>query len=37
MPVDFQSLGIAIRQYAEVGVFFQRAGEVDKIAVGFRS
>src|SRR6476660_1017494 len=37
MPVNFQGLGIAIGQYSEVGIFFQRAGEVNKIAVGFRS
>ena len=37
MPVNLQSLGIAVGQYAEVGVFFERAGQIDKIAVGFRS
>ena len=36
MPVDFQRLGIPLGQDAQVGVFFQRPGEVDEIAVGFR-
>src|ERR1700681_3851224 len=35
MAIDFQSLGIAILEQAEVSVFFQRLGEVDEVAVGF--
>ena len=37
MPINFERLGIAVGQYAQVGVFFQRPSEVDKIAIGFRS
>ena len=36
MPVDFERLGIAIGQDAKVGIFFQRPGEIDEIAVGLR-
>ena len=36
MPVDFQSLGIAVGEYAEARIFFQRAGQIDEIAVSFR-
>ena len=35
MPVNFKRLGIAIGQQAKVGIFFQRLGDVDEIAVGF--
>ena len=35
MPVNFKRLGIAIGEQAEVGVFFQRPGDIDQIAVGF--
>ena len=35
MPVNFKRLRIAFVQQAKIGVFLQRAGNVDKIAVGF--
>ena len=34
MPVNFERLGIAIGQQAKVGVFLQRPGNVDEVAVG---
>src|SRR5271166_4178982 len=33
MPVDFERLGIFLVQKTEIGVFFERTGEVDEIAV----
>src|SRR6202041_4099503 len=35
MPVDFQRFGISILEQAKVGIFFQRLGKVDEVAVGF--
>ena len=35
MPVNLQRLGISIGQQAKVGIFLQRPGQVDEIAVGF--
>ncbi len=35
MPVNFERLGIAIGQQAKLGVFLQRPGDVDEIAVRF--
>ena len=35
MPVNFERLGIAIGQQAKIGVFLQRPGDVDEIAVSF--
>jgi hypothetical protein len=35
MTVDFERLGVAIGQNAQVGVFFERTGEVDQVAVRF--
>ena len=37
MPIDFERLGIALGQDAQVGVFFQRPGEIDEIAVSLCS
>src|SRR5208283_41385 len=36
MPVNFQRLRILFHQNAQVGIFLERPGEVDEIAVGFR-
>src|SRR5271165_2132932 len=36
MPVNFQRLWILFHQNAQLGVFLERPGEVDEIAVGFR-
>ena len=36
MPVNFQRLGIFVGQQAKIGIFLQRPGQVDEIAVGFR-
>jgi hypothetical protein len=35
MPVNFQRLGIFLGQEAKIGIFFERTGKVDQIAVGF--
>ncbi len=35
MPVDFERLRVAVGQDAEVGIFFERTGEVDQIAIRF--
>src|SRR5579863_1906559 len=37
MPVNFQGLGILVGKDAEGRIFFERAGQIDEIAVGFRS
>ena len=36
MPVNFQRLRVTIGQDAKIGVFLQRASEIDEVAVGFR-
>src|SRR5258708_37454920 len=36
MPVNFQRLGIAILEQAQIGIFFEWLGQVDEIAIGFR-
>ena len=35
MPVNLERFGIAIRQQAKVGVFFERPGDVNQVAVSF--
>jgi hypothetical protein len=36
MPVDFESFRIFIREDAKIGIFFQRPGQINQIAIGFR-
>src|SRR5580704_18416006 len=35
MPVNLQRLRIFVSQKAKVGIFFQRTGEVNEVAIGF--
>src|SRR5712671_1545853 len=36
MPVNFQRLWILVGKQAEIGIFLQRLGEIDQVAVTFR-
>src|SRR4051794_23850696 len=35
MPINFEGLRIAISQKPKIGIFFQRLGNINEIAVGF--
>ena len=36
MPVNFEGLRVFVSKKTEIGIFFERLGEIDEIAVGFR-